>query len=135
MTFETKLKEWQEYRAAERARLEAQLVGLREQWTAVEKQINKLDNNILNYVFSTVKEAVVELEDELYERAADETGDGYHGSDEYTQEFIVDGILYEFKMQFEYNRHDKRFYYIDHRSFDYSEIGPYTGESSDQNQN
>jgi len=46
------------------------------------------------------------------------------GLDEYTQEFIVGSTKYLGTAKFEYNRHDKTYYYIERCTFSHKEIEP-----------
>lgn len=39
------------------------------------------------------------------------------GSPEYTREFMVNGKVYIAKLEVEYNRHDKMYYYVDGTEF------------------
>jgi len=54
------------------------------------------------------------LENKAY---ADCAGSYKRGSDEYRQEFIVDGVHYVGILTCEYNRHDKTYYYLDDSDF------------------
>ena len=44
-------------------------------------------------------------------------GDGYTGEDEFTFKFKLDGKYYKITLEVEYNRHDKRYYYVDYINF------------------
>lgn len=83
-----------------------------------EANLEVFDTLPENNVFSSVLDAEMELEDRLRDQAFRDC-EGAHncGDDEYKQEFIVDGKHYLFTASFEYNRHDKMYYYIDGSDF------------------
>lgn len=56
-------------------------------------------------------------------------GDGYFGDDSYSFKFKLRDKYYEMKLSVEYNRHDKRFYYID--SIDLSSVVEFEPKISD----
>ena len=63
-------------------------------------------------------------EDELTERLADAAADacdapGCFGDDKYVAEFTVDGVAYIGTLEVEYNRHDKKYYYVEKTTFSY----------------
>ena len=73
--------------------------------------------------FDTRENADMCMEDVLRSRAFEDCeGANNLGCDEYTQEFMVGSIKYEAKMTFEYNRHDKTYYYIDASEYISKEI-------------
>jgi len=59
------------------------------------------------------------LENEAHE---DCEGSYNYGSPTYEQEFIVQGKHYLATMTFEYNRHDKTYYYIDSSEYSFVEL-------------
>lgn len=70
-----------------------------------------------NNVFESLEKAG-SLEDVLSGRAHEDCeGAGNCGDEEYTQEFMVDGVVYVATLTVEYNRHDKTYYYIDGSEF------------------
>jgi hypothetical protein len=75
------------------------------------------------HVYDTLDDATSTLED-LMNDWAHEACEGSHcmGMDEYTQEFIVDGKHYIAKLECEYDRHDKTYYYVYGSTFSYSEV-------------
>lgn len=74
-----------------------------------------------NNVFATLLDAQYELEDVLRDEARDDCeGAGNCGCDQYTKQFMVDGIVYLATLDVEYNRHDKQYYYIDGSKFSYT---------------
>jgi hypothetical protein len=95
--------------------------------TAAEKNLNAAKEGLAafdalpsNNVFETLAKAEGVLEDKLRGLAsADCEGSYNRGADEYTQEFIVDGVHYIGTLKVEYNRHDKTYYYVEEASFSY----------------
>lgn len=80
------------------------------------------ERSIENHVYESLERAESRL-CAIFEGKAHEDceGAGNCGEDEYTQDFIVDGKEYVATMTFDYNRHDKTYYYIDGREFSYKE--------------
>lgn len=90
---------------------------------AAENALYAFETLAENNVFSSLKEAEGKLEDELHERAfQDCQGAHNRGDDQYTQEFIVDGVKYVAVYDVEYNRHDKMYYYIDGHKFSIKKV-------------
>lgn len=85
---------------------------------AAEVALEAFDTAPENNVFATLEEAESVLEDRLRQQAFQDC-EGAHncGNDEYEQEFVVDGKHYMATAKFEYNRHDKMYYYIDGSDF------------------
>lgn len=80
------------------------------------------DSRIENNVFKSLNEAESVLTNR-FELIADAACGSYrYGSPAYTQEFIVDGERYEARIEFDYNRHDKRWYYIDETRYSYKKL-------------
>lgn len=74
-------------------------------------------------VFASLDEATNELENRMRNQAHEDCEGSYNfGLDVYEQEFIVDGILYLAKLECEYNRHDKTYYYVDYAKFSYEPV-------------
>jgi len=98
--------------------LEQAVGAAREALALAEAALLNFDGLPENNVFPDMETAKGELEDRLSEQAFNDC-EGAHncGQDQYTQEFIVDGKHYMFTATFEYNRHDKMYYYIDGREF------------------
>jgi nicotinamide phosphoribosyltransferase len=65
------------------------------------------------YYFKTMEEALGFFEEYLHEESSEACGDQCLGDDVYEEEFCVDGKFYKVKATVEYNRHDKRYYYVD----------------------
>jgi hypothetical protein len=84
--------------------------------TALADFISAPENN----VFDSLEDAVETIENRLRGQAGEDCEGSYNcGSDEYEQEFIVNGIRYLGTLQCEYNRHDKTYYYLDGAEFTY----------------
>lgn len=69
----------------------------------------------------------VDAQDTIYDRLrgyAEEDCEGTYscGADSYSQIFSVNGTLYEAILYVEYNRHDKKFYYVDGTDLHVEEI-------------
>lgn len=87
--------------------------------SALEDFMSSAENN----VFASLEDAEHQLENRLRNQAFEDCeGAGNCGAEEYFQEFIVDGILYEGKLSVEYDRHDKTYYYIDRARFSYEPV-------------
>ena len=70
-----------------------------------------------NNIFGSPDDAAA-LEDVLLGRASADCEGSYNcGSPEYTQECLIDGVLYVAKLTCEYNRHDKTYYYVEDSDF------------------
>jgi uncharacterized protein YchJ len=75
-----------------------------------------------NNVFRSLEHAQDELTEKLLDLAAEACeGSHVHGLYEYTQEFIVDDKRYIATVKVEYNRHDKRYYFVDGHSYSAAE--------------
>jgi len=90
---------------------------------AAENALYSFETLAENNVFSSLEEAEGKLEDELHERAFEDCQGAYNrGDDQYTQEFMVDGVKYLAVYDVEYNRHDKTYYYIDGHKFSIKKV-------------
>lgn len=83
-----------------------------------EKRKRDFESLPENNVFASLNDAERTLECRLEEYAREDC-EGSHnvGEPTYTQRFTVSGVLYEGTLTVEYNRHDKRFYYVDMYNF------------------
>lgn len=91
----------------------------------INSQKAQLEDNILNFVYDNLKQAKAAIEDYLYEEASETCGDMMCGNPELERDYIVNGIRYVCTGHFEYDRHDKRFYYLFDSQYTHEEIGPY----------
>lgn len=76
-----------------------------------------------NNTFDDYKYACNFIEGTLEQQASNDCeGSHCYGADVYEQEFIVNGKHYLGKLEVEYNRHDKTYYYVDETKFTVTEI-------------
>ena len=87
-----------------------------------KQALREFDSAIENNIFDSLKDAEYTLTERFNGIADSECGSYSWGESEYLQEFMVDGELYEAKVEFEYNRHDKRWYYIDETKYSYRKL-------------
>lgn len=98
--------------------LEAAVKAARLAYEFAQKELADFEQSAENHRYATIQEGFY-LEDDLTDRASEDCEGSYNiGADEYRQEFIVDdkkyvAILYDI----EYNRHDKRYYFVDGHKF------------------
>lgn len=84
---------------------------------AAKAALEEFDQAPEQHVFDSIEAAWV-LEDTLRGRASEDCEGSYNCGDEfYEQEFIVDGVHHIARLDVEYNRHDKTYYYIDSSEF------------------
>lgn len=88
--------------------------------SAANLALGEFEAKAENNVFSTIEDAMSKLEDEI-ESEAFQDCEGAHncGNEEYRRPFMVDGVEYVAIGKFQYNRHDKMYYYIDGSEFSY----------------
>lgn len=105
------------------AELEKNVADARTALSLAEQALAAFIASPVNNVFTTMQEAECVIESRLENMAhCDCEGAGNCGAEEYTQEFIVDGLHYMATLSLEYNRHDKAYYYIDGRQFSVAPI-------------
>lgn len=76
-----------------------------------------------NNRFDDLDTALGKIEDALRHEAYEDCQGAYNcGNDTYTREFYVGDTLYRGTAEFEYNRHDKTYYYIEECNFTYEEV-------------
>lgn len=80
------------------------------------------DSSIENNTYLTLTEAEYQITDRYRDIAHSECGSYMMGAESYTQKFMVDGELYEAMICFEYNRHDKEWYYVDGTEYSYRKL-------------
>lgn len=74
-------------------------------------------------VFESLDKAKFVLLDTLRDRAYEDCeGAGNCGNEFYLQKFLVDGELYEARLDVEYNRHDKTYYYIESVKYSFRKV-------------
>lgn len=85
-----------------------------------EVNLETLESDIRNHVYESLEAAEFKLKRILWHKANEACEGSYCiGDDEYSQDFIVDDKEYVAVMTFEYNRHDKTYYYVDCSEFSY----------------
>ena len=100
-----------------KAKVKALQVGIAE----LEKQIEEFDSAPEQNIFDSLEDAEGRITDRFSDIAHEQCeGAGNCGQPEFKQKFSVSGKFYEAKVSFEYNRHDKTYYYID--GTDYSHV-------------
>lgn len=99
-----------------------QQVADAERWLSETRALlDAFDSKPENNVFDTIELAVDTIEDTLRTFAHNDCEGSYNcGQEEYTQEFMVDGVTYVGKLVCEYGRHDKTYYFLDHGEFSYA---------------
>lgn len=101
-------------------KLEAAVKKAEKQLEEAQKALNAFRTTPEYHTYDTLDEALGAMEDLLYGQARADCEGSYNcGDEEYTQDFIVDGIVYTARMTFEYNRHDKTYYYIEESTFEH----------------
>lgn len=96
----------------------------------LQKAKDKLElvqSNICFFQFDNHEDARCRIEDVLCSEAHNDCEGSYNrGNDEYTQEYqLIDSdVIYLGKIEVEYNRHDKTYYFVDEVEYSYSEVKP-----------
>lgn len=104
-----------------RADLLANIQVAKDALSAAQDALDTFDAIAENNRFATVQGGVRRIEGLLMSRAhADCEGSYNCGDDVYEQEFMVGEVVYVGRLECEYNRHDKTYYYLDSSSFSYS---------------
>lgn len=90
---------------------------------AARAELHEFDCLPENNTFDDLDTAAGTIEDKLLNFATQDCeGSHNRGNDEYSQEFIVNGVRYVGTLKVEYNRRDKQYYYVDESDFDYKLI-------------
>lgn len=98
--------------------LEAAVQQARIELHTAESALAEFMSYAENNVFATLDEASYKIEDRLMSMSADDcAGADNCGHPKYTQEFMVDGLVFVATLDCEYNRHDKTYYYLDYYKF------------------
>jgi hypothetical protein len=106
--------------------LKAAVAAAQAALTAAQEALSTFEGLPENNVFATLAEVGSRLEYVLLSRAHKDCEGSYNcGSPQYSQEFIVNGMLYVAVLDVEYNRHDRTYYYIDDSDFKIKEVGSY----------
>lgn len=109
---------------------EINVAALNQKIADAVRELHHANNALIEYtsraefhVYESLDAAQAELEEKLRDEAANDCeGSGNCGNEEYTHEFTVDGKRYEAKLAVEYDRHDKRYYYICDSTYSAKEI-------------
>jgi hypothetical protein len=84
-------------------------------------QMNNFNQDPKNNVFQSLEDATLKIHGELYALAEQACEGSYNcGLAQYSKQFYVGETLYEGVASFEYNRHDKTYYFIDDHEFNVS---------------
>lgn len=104
------------------ALLKMEVIDAKDHLGSCVKALAEAESDIQNHTYESLEEAENFLFS-MFERQAydDCEGAGNCGCEEYTQDFIVDGKEYTATGSFEYDRHDKTYYYVDRHSYSYKE--------------
>ena len=87
--------------------------------------LDSIKGNICFFQFETHEDAKDYLYEYLGEKASNDCEGSYNvGQDEYTQQYqlIVEDTIYEGKIEVQYDRHDKTYYYVDEVDYSFSEV-------------
>jgi len=102
--------------------MEQELIELDKQREVLIKQIAMVKRDISNFIFDSHEAAEEDIYDLLESQASEDCEGSYNcGAPSYSQDYIVDGVVYTATMTFEYNRHAKQYYYIDEERYSYKE--------------
>ena len=97
---------------------EKNIVELNATLKNLQKDFDRVVNSPWYNVFADMASAEIYLENKLEDEAfLDCEGAGNVGDWRYEQEFIVNDKHYVARLDVEYNRHDKTYYYIDCTNF------------------
>lgn len=96
-----------------------------------EKSLEEAKRILLEYeaspemnTFEAVDNAICKICDKLLSKAAEDCEGSYNcGNDEYSQDFYVDNEKYTIKVQMDYGRHNKTYYYVCSSSFSMKKEG------------
>ena len=86
-----------------------------------------IHSNICFFQFDNHEEAEDTIKEALHNKAHNDCEGSYNrGNDEYTQEYqLIDSdAVYLGKIEVEYNRHDKTYYFVDEVEYSFSEVQP-----------
>jgi len=101
-------------RDSDKAALHAAVKVAKEAHDAAAKALEAFERDPQNHVYDTLEDAEATMREGLREIAsADSEGSHNCGADRYEQRFFVGGVQYVAIATVEYNRFDKRLYYVD----------------------
>lgn len=103
--------------------LELSVANAKSALATAEAALQAFNDAPENNRFDNLDDALAQIEDDLRILAYDDCQGAYNcGADSYSKEFYVGETLYRGTAEFEYNRHDKTYYYIDGCTFTYEEV-------------
>lgn len=107
-----------------KAELEASVANAKSALATAEAALQAFNDAPENNRFDDLNDALGAIEDQLRDLAFADCQGAYNcGDDFYSKDFYVGDKLYRGTAEFEYNRHDKTYYYIEECNFTYEEIG------------
>lgn len=103
--------------------LEASVANAKASLANAEAALQAFNDAPENNRFDNLDDALAQVEDDLRGQAYDDCQGAYNcGNDTYSKDFYVGDTLYRGTAEFEYNRHDKTYYYIEECTFTYEEV-------------
>lgn len=103
--------------------LELSVANAKSALATAEAALQAFNDAPENNRFDNLDDALAHIEDDLRQQAYDDCQGAYNcGEDSYSKEFYVGDTLYRGTAEFEYNRHDKTYYYIEECNFTYEEV-------------
>lgn len=103
--------------------LQQNIVDKAKELEVAKQQLRDYEDSPERNVYSSLHQAEGILTEKLYAQAHEDCEGSYNcGAESYEQEFSVQGKKYLAIMTFEYNRHDRQYYYIDESEYSYKEI-------------
>jgi len=101
------------------AGMHADIASARREIKRAKEAIRDLEGEASNNVYDSIEDAESCIEEALNEKASSDCEGSYNcGLDTYEQMFMVDGAVYQARLHVDYNRHDKRYYYVDGTTFE-----------------
>lgn len=105
--------------------MKAKIAIKQEEIAALEKCIEDFDSAIERNQYES-HQIAEDFITERYSGIASEACEGSYcyGDEKYTQLYQIDGDtrIFEATVSFEYNRHDKQYYYVDGQDYSYKEL-------------
>lgn len=107
----------------EKQELELSVANAKAALATAEAALQAFNDAPENNRFDDLQVALDTVEDDLRSQAYDDCQGAYNcGDDSYSKDFQVGDTLYRGTAEFEYNRHDKTYYYIEECTFTYEEV-------------
>ena len=103
--------------------LELSVANAKAELATAEAALQAFNDAPENNRFDHLQVALDTIEDDLRSQAFEDCEGAYNcGADSYSKDFYVGDTLYRGTAEFEYNRHDKTYYYIEECEFTYEEV-------------